>query len=342
MNNCPVSIIMPVYNSAPFLENAVNSILNEKSDFELILVDDGSTDGSEAICDALAKKDNRIRVIHKENGGMCQARNAGIDQARGEWIAFVDNDDEVLPGFIDDNIAIAKKYSADCVKFGREIKRYDSNGNLVHSDIAVPASETCFYSADVIGNYPELVKGTDAVWARLYRSATIKSNSIRFNEAFRSGFEDTLFNDQFVEKANSYAFNPNCYYIWSRRASHSSSMKLSQNRTESLKTLIKYEHDLMKEEGILSKRSDWCAGRLFSFVFDCMISGPVAGKPSISEQIELYDQLNSIIAPCRSLLEGSRIRPDLNFAKALLIKRRYRLLFQYLKIGVWAKSKLSR
>lgn len=91
-----ISVIVPVYNTEKYLRRCIDSILTQTfSDFEILLVDDGSTDSSGAICDEYAKKDQRVRVFHKENGGVSSARNLGLDKAKGEWIAFVDSDDEI-------------------------------------------------------------------------------------------------------------------------------------------------------------------------------------------------------------------------------------------------------
>ncbi|MDR0875294.1 MAG: glycosyltransferase [Clostridiales Family XIII bacterium] len=94
-----LSVIVPVYNAGEWLEPCVRSILNQSvRDLELILVDDGSADGSGAACDAFAAEDERVCVIHRENGGVSRARNAGLDRAAGDYIAFVDCDDYILPG----------------------------------------------------------------------------------------------------------------------------------------------------------------------------------------------------------------------------------------------------
>ena len=93
-----ISIIVPVYNTEHYLPRCIDSILDQSfTDFELLLIDDGSTDGSGKICDAYAEKDNRIRVLHKENGGVSSARNLGLRVAAGNWICFVDSDDELMP-----------------------------------------------------------------------------------------------------------------------------------------------------------------------------------------------------------------------------------------------------
>lgn len=93
-----ISVIVPVYNVETYLRKCIDSILSQSmADIEILLVDDGSTDSSGRICDEYAQKDNRIRVIHKDNGGLSDARNAGIEAAKGAWIGFVDSDDYIAP-----------------------------------------------------------------------------------------------------------------------------------------------------------------------------------------------------------------------------------------------------
>jgi len=97
-----ISVVVPVYNVRALLDACVESVLAQtRTDFECILVDDGSTDGSGALCDEWALRDARVRVIHKPNGGLSDARNAGLDAAQGECIAFVDSDDRLLPGALE-------------------------------------------------------------------------------------------------------------------------------------------------------------------------------------------------------------------------------------------------
>ena len=101
-----VSVIVPVYNTRGYLARCIESILGQSfSDFELLLVDDGSTDGSGDLCDSFLTKDSRVRVFHLQNGGVSAARNYGIQQAQGEWICFVDSDDEVLKDYLQDMVS---------------------------------------------------------------------------------------------------------------------------------------------------------------------------------------------------------------------------------------------
>lgn len=96
-----ISIIVPVYNTAKYLEQCIDSIVAQTyTDWELLLIDDGSTDRSGDICETYAAKDTRIRVFHKENGGVSSARNLGLDHAQGEWITFVDSDDYIEENFL--------------------------------------------------------------------------------------------------------------------------------------------------------------------------------------------------------------------------------------------------
>jgi len=112
-----LSIIMPVYNVLPYLERAVDSVLAQTfSDFELILVDDGSTDGSGELCDALAERDGRITVIHQQNGGCSFAMGVGVSHSKGEYVCFVDSDDFALPGMCERLCAAADEHNADMVR----------------------------------------------------------------------------------------------------------------------------------------------------------------------------------------------------------------------------------
>ena len=97
-----VSVIVPVYNVYPYLRDCVQSVQAQSyQNWELLLVDDGSTDGSETLCDEYAAQDARVRVLHKKNGGLSDARNAGVDAAKGEYLSFVDGDDWVSPYYIE-------------------------------------------------------------------------------------------------------------------------------------------------------------------------------------------------------------------------------------------------
>lgn len=109
-----ISVIVPVYNVEQYLKRCVDSLLCQTyNDFEIILVDDGSKDGSLQLCKELEKFDTRIRTLHKENGGLSSARNFGTAEAKGEWVTYVDSDDYVSETYLEDMVSLINKFDAD-------------------------------------------------------------------------------------------------------------------------------------------------------------------------------------------------------------------------------------
>jgi len=152
-----VSVIIPVYNVENYLNRCVESVINQTyKNLEIILIDDGSTDNSGEICDKLKKKDDRIIVIHKENGGLSSARNAGIDIAKGKYITFIDSDDFVDVSTIDKSIKKMKNNNADILVFNRYY--YYENGNkllrfkIIDKDL-VMNSEQAIYEMNNYNNF---------------------------------------------------------------------------------------------------------------------------------------------------------------------------------------------
>lgn len=133
-----LSIIVPVYDVENYLQKCIDSILAQTfTDFELILVDDGSPDNCPALCDAAAAKDARIRVLHQKNGGLSAARNAGLDVARGEWIGFVDSDDYIAPEMYETLYKAVQSTGADLALC--DYVKVDETGALcTQTHVAVP------------------------------------------------------------------------------------------------------------------------------------------------------------------------------------------------------------
>ena len=149
-NMCRVSVIVPVYQVEAYLPACLDSILAQTfRDFELILVDDGTRDGCPAIMDAYAARDARIRLLHKENGGLSSARNAGLDVARGEYIAFVDSDDTVEPTLLEDTVRAADETGAEQVLFNYRL--VDENGT--HAPYLAFAGEVIDLDQRGLANY---------------------------------------------------------------------------------------------------------------------------------------------------------------------------------------------
>ena len=144
-----ISVIVPVYNVEKYLSRCVDSILGQTfSDLEVILVNDGSKDTSGSICDSYVAKDTRVRVIHKENGGLSSARNAGIDAAVGEYLAFVDSDDWIEPEMYETMLGLIETYGADLVCAGR----YDVDGETGEKTVGLcPEKEERISSEEMVG-----------------------------------------------------------------------------------------------------------------------------------------------------------------------------------------------
>ena len=178
-----VSIIVPVFNSGNYLSACIDSILVQSyQDFELILVDDGSTDDSGAICDDYQGKDNRIKVFHTHNHGVSHARNYGINEAVGEYLTFIDSDDFIDANYLESYIKY-KEY--DCV-IG-SYQTFPVVHKRTHKEMDFDTSDKDLTS---LCEYIAKIDGTSC--CKLYRHSIIKENHIRFNEQMRFS-EDTDF-----------------------------------------------------------------------------------------------------------------------------------------------------
>ena len=183
---CPeISVIVPVYKVEKYLNACINSILAQTfAQFELILVDDGSPDGCPALCDAAALRDDRVRVIHQQNKGLSAARNAGMKIARGNWVAFVDSDDRVMPGYLERMYAAAQKTDPDLVVC--DYLCIDENG-------AVKAQSEKLVRAEQLGREDLIRKMCltpfAVAWTKLYRREILEK--MQFPEG--KLYEDAMF-----------------------------------------------------------------------------------------------------------------------------------------------------
>ena len=176
MERIAVSVIVPIYNTRPFLEECVRSILNQQfsEPFEVLLVDDGATDGCDVLCDELAAQDRRIRVFHQENQGLYGARNTGIDAARGRYYAFVDADDVVHPGYLQalyDACEAHDAYMAICA-----VEDVNEDGTSQDPpEYTLPAETGVFVGKDLLNRF-YAPNGTyyTVAWNKLYRAEVWK------------------------------------------------------------------------------------------------------------------------------------------------------------------------
>lgn len=184
---------MPVYNVERYIKVSIESVLNQTfKNFELILVDDGSPDNCPKICDNYADIDSRIKVIHKVNGGLSSARNAGLSIAAGQYIQFLDSDDKLETNCLEELARITSTYNSDVIIFGVNIYCSDYE-KPVKNCISQPLSFTS--QQDVRNNYSLLAyKGLwNYAWDKLYKKEIILDNRIKFNSNYDKVCEDTVF-----------------------------------------------------------------------------------------------------------------------------------------------------
>ena len=247
MDNVAVSVIMPVYNSENRVRFAIESVLSQDFDsFELILVNDGSTDSSGTICDEYAKKDSRVYVIHQENAGTSAARNAGLRIAKGKYITFCDHDDEYLPHLLRDNFELIEKEKADVLQFSVNRIYTESDNCIVEQRLkngSVSAEELPYKYLDV-----RLNENFIDVWNHFYKREVV--SDLTFNTIFDHGMEDICFNLALMFRVKQkYVFNSGVYYnhyLYSDSSGSVLKLKASSNVIEQLKVLFELEYDCLK------------------------------------------------------------------------------------------------
>lgn len=207
-----ISIIIPIYNVEGYLSRCIDSVLNQTyKNLEIILVDDGSPDNCGKICDEYAKKDSRIKVIHKENGGVSSARNAGLDIARGDYIGFVDPDDYIHQTMYETLISEISEDDFDIVECNYT-QIYEDGSNLTRN-----------IKDKVYSDYYDILEGgftaylSFVIWDKLYKKSII--DGTRFNTSFKVA-EDQLFFFECAKKgAVLKSINKPLYYYYLRNDS---------------------------------------------------------------------------------------------------------------------------
>lgn len=204
-----VSVVIPAYNASPFIEKCINSILSQSfKDFEIVVVNDGSTDNTLQILETLHKKDERIRIITQKNGGVSSARNTGLKNATGKFVTFVDADDALLPTALDDMVAVMGD-TTDFAVFSHNEVKLTSKPHL---------EKPCVYKAEELDEkFIEFDRVIWWPWAKMLRRSVIEENHLEYDTSLSFG-EDHIFNLLFAKhiKGNVVVSDKvvyNYYYI---------------------------------------------------------------------------------------------------------------------------------
>lgn len=204
MYNPKISVIVPVYNVEKYLSRCIDSILAQTfTDFELLLIDDGSNDNSGNICDDYVKKDNRIRVFHKENGGVSSARNLGLNKANGEWVCFIDSDDTVSNKYI--------QHMAEAIN-DKDLLILSNYKKETKDNYAVKLDNVTLYNDEIIRYFIENnIFALTAPYSKLYKIEIIRKYSLKFPEGINMG-EDAIFIMRYLNKISYVSIVNVCDY----------------------------------------------------------------------------------------------------------------------------------
>lgn len=295
-----VSIIVPVYNAEKTLERCINSILSQKyRDFELLLLDDGSTDASGAVCDAYAEGDKRIRVLHKENTGVSDTRNQGIAMARGEYLQFLDSDDWIAPDATRFFVQAATEHGCDMViaDFYRVIgERVSQKGSIEEEGIMTRGE----FAVKMMERPADFYYGV--LWNKLYKRSIIEKYSLCMDHSV-SWCEDFLFNLEYIRHTNTiYALKIPLYYYVKTKGSLVS-QSISMKKTIQMKRTVfacynEFYKDVFDDEAYEKRKR-----QVYRFLFDAASDGSVLPL-SISGNYRLGNERTRVD---ESVLQGEGI-----------------------------------
>lgn len=263
--NKKVSVVVPVYNVEDYLDKCVKSIVSQTyENLEIILVDDGSVDRSPQICDQWAAKDNRIKVVHKKNGGLSSARNAGIDNATGKYIMFEDSDDWLEIELIEKCVDRIKKTMADIVIFG--YKKVDERGNCLEE--LTFGSQNC--SKEELTN--QLFKRITEMsfgyaWNKMYDLEIIRKSELEFDSGIVDR-EDLVFNMQLLKYLNKISYLEFVGYSYLQRGTsllHNADLA----RIKNVKTFCDKMYDIDLDDMRIKKKV--YNMNVLHYISDCII-----------------------------------------------------------------------
>lgn len=305
MNSQPkISVIVPVYKTEGLLDRCVESIVGQTyKNLEIILVDDGSPDNCPAMCDEWAEKDSRIRVIHKENGGVSSARNAALDIATGDYIGFVDSDDWIEPEMYSSliqKISESGKNIALCSYYAVEIsgERYECR---------------CVVDKEVLDKddyFRFIVLGGDGgyIWNRLYDADILKE--VRFDEDIWYS-EDLLFNFKTAQKSNGAAILDKIEYNYVQKRIKEKAWAMNDHSFDSMtafEIMLSYK-DIPED------------------VYDCCLRGYAAAA---------FTLLSGVLTNEKYFYKYDDIRSAiLNFKKRILTQKKYPLKYKVKTLALW-------
>lgn len=294
-----ISLIVPVYNKIRYLASTLDAIQRQTfRDYECILIDDGSTDGSGKICDDFASKDTRFKVFHIPNGGVSHARNVGLNRAQGEYITFIDGDDSLHPDYLANLYACMAKNDVDFV-IGCVEKVWASSG--IRKSMLMPY-HGIVQQSEMLSNFAEVQKMTGLYGccaAKLFHKEL--SSEIRFDETLRLA-EDFDFYLRLYPKVHSIYFDDKPYYYYLQEAENSSALVCSEaiDYVAQLRINLHYR-DFLRQMGVYTgTNQEILEKNLNNYLYFSMFHCPIA------QFSERFSQLRTICETEHLLPQGDK------------------------------------
>lgn len=356
---CKISIITPVYNVEKYLEKNIESILGQTfRDYEFIIVNDGSTDSSGEIAEKYAKKDNRIKVINKENGGAPSARNEGIKIAKGDYLYFPDSDDWLEKDYLENLYDAAVRTNVDLVITGFKMEYYEGNKEVTYPVSINSEIEIYNNKYDLRNNAHKYFDNMmwAVPWNKLYRASYIKTYTLFFPNV---KWDDLHFNMECLKNINSFAVINNTGYRFFRSRPGSEStivfdeVLYKKRKAQFTHILDVYDSWGIKDDNILAVLYGYYAGRIIQCMQEVSISNNTTKKKRELLLEIMNDNLTKVAFKkgkinSKLLLLVSKImrlnRVNLNLLVGMsigIVKEKNARLFNYLKATSVNKSKRS-
>lgn len=281
-----VSIIVPIYNIEKYIEKCINSIINQTyTNIEIILINDGSTDGCKSICEEYEKKDNRIVLINKINEGLSVARNTGLEKAKGEYVAFIDGDDFVDEKYIETLYNNLQKNNADISACGFYMYHNDKNFSrfekIEKDKIEVLNPEKAL---DKIMNYKSAFKQN--VWNKLYKKEIFTKNNIKFYKD--KIYEDVGISYELISNSNIIVYDTTClYYYVQREKSITKRLKFDKRELDRIEMANKMCDYISLNYTNLKNKSEYFRSMQYLAVINIMIKNDMYDLKLINETKKL-------------------------------------------------------
>lgn len=257
-----LSIIIPIYKTEEYLAECVNSILSQKTrDLEVILIDDGSPDNCPAMCDEFAKADSRVKVVHKENGGLSSARNVGLKVATGKYVAFVDSDDKLFPSSIQEILLWIKSNNED-ICFLKVLKLYPDGSKRDLGEVIHGSQLKAHNKEDVVAYLASGFKYPGSAWGKLFRREFLLENDLHFPYDRRYS-EDLGFIRDCILYADSFDSLDVQYYQYRQGREGSITNKIS---AKNFYDLFKFVNESAEKLTVDKKAKDSVSTSLMCFV----------------------------------------------------------------------------